>query len=36
LTIEPCDTAIVVGATVAVAARVRFDVDDQRIVELQF
>jgi len=27
---------MVVGATVAVAVRVRFDVDDQRIVELQF
>ena len=30
------DTAIVVGVTVAVAARVRFDVDDQRVVELYF
>jgi len=28
------DTAIVVGVTVAVAARGRFEVDDERIVEL--
>jgi len=32
--IEPNGAAIVWGVTVAVAARVRFDVNDQRIVEL--
>jgi len=31
---EPNGAAITWGVTVAVAARVRFDVDDERIVEL--